>query len=71
MSAIACAIVPRMKTLLVVIATLGIGCTAQRPAKVARPTVSSSAQPACREIPTLTGKPMRCMAVPPDELRRP
>jgi hypothetical protein len=63
-SAIDRAIVPRMKTLLLVtIAALASACVAQKPARIARPTVSS-VTPECKEIPTLTGKPMRCQALP-------
>ncbi|MBL0214778.1 MAG: hypothetical protein IPQ07_12950 [Myxococcales bacterium] len=61
-----------MKTLLLVaLVGLASACTAaSRSAAVARPTVSSAQAPECKEIPTLTGKPMRCQAVPPSVLRQ-
>jgi len=62
-----------MKTLLLLASIVGLAsaCTAQRSARIERPTVSSAQTPECKEIPTLTGKPMRCAAVPPSAMRQP
>ena len=61
-----------MKPMLLLATVLGLAsaCTAQRPARVQRPTISSAQTPDCNEIPTNTGKPMRCTAVPLTALRQ-
>ena len=58
-----------MKTLLLISLVLGACVAPARTVRTQRNASAVAQTPTCKEIPTLTGKPMRCEAERPSVLR--